>query len=63
MNVCTSVLHRLRCGGKEVMNEWSAPEWSALTGQQEGNKLHNRRTEEWIILHDTSPTRELFFGI
>lgn len=63
MNVCTSLLHRLRCGGKEVMNEWSAPEWSALTGQQEGNKLHNRRTEEWIILHDTSPTRELFFGI
>lgn len=46
-----------------MMNEWSAPEWSALTGQQEGNKLHNRRTEEWIILHDTSPTRELFFGI
>lgn len=63
MNVCTSLLHRLRCGGKEMMNEWSAPEWSALTGQQEGNKLHNRRTEEWIILHDTSPTRELFFGI
>lgn len=53
----------LGVGGKEMMNEWSAPEWSALTGQQEGNKLHYRRTEEWIILHDTSPTRELFFGI
>lgn len=24
MNECTPVLHRLRCGGKEMMNEWSA---------------------------------------
>lgn len=42
MNECTLVLHRLRCGGKEMMNEWSA-----LTGQQEGNTLHNR----WTACH------------
>lgn len=24
MNECTLVLHRLRYGGKEMMNEWSA---------------------------------------
>lgn len=23
MNECTPVLHRLRCGEKEMMNEWS----------------------------------------
>lgn len=56
MNECTPVLHRLRCGGKEMMNEWSA-----LTGQQEGNTLHNRWTEGWIIL-SLPPQGSCLFG-
>lgn len=48
MNECTPVLHRLRCGGKEMMNEWSA-----LT-------VSRKEIQGWIILSLPPPGSCLF---